>query len=196
MSKSKGAPVTPMPLVNQYGADAVRYWASNGRPGMDMAFDETVFTIGGKLVTKLYNAGKFVLMQEAEHGDITTELDRSFVHDLRDTVQRATKAFENYEFAHALQITETFFWDAFADNYIELVKRRARSETDPAGQSLSSGNPPPRPKHPPPPLRPLRPHHHRRNLVLDLRRRNRPHLNPPSAVAHLPSPSRSEGDAW
>ena len=130
MSKSRGAPVTPMPLVNQYGADAVRYWASNGRPGMDMAFDPTVFTIGGKLVTKLYNAGKFVLMQEAEHGEITTELDRAFVNDLRDTVQRATNAFENFEFAHALQITETFFWDAFADNYIELVKRRARSETD------------------------------------------------------------------
>ena len=135
MSKSKGAPVTPMPLVNQYGADAVRYWASNGRPGMDMAFDETVFTIGGKLVTKLYNAGKFVLMQEAEHGEITTELDRAFVQDLRDAVQRATNAFENFEFAHALQITETFFWDAFADNYIELVKRRARSETDPQGRA-------------------------------------------------------------
>ena len=135
MSKSRGAPVTPMPLVNQYGADAVRYWASNGRPGMDMAFDPTVFTIGGKLVTKLYNAGKFVLMQEARHGEITTELDQAFINDLRDTVQRATNALENFEFAHALQITETFFWDAFADNYIELVKRRARSETDQQGRA-------------------------------------------------------------
>ncbi len=135
MSKSRGAPVTPMPLVNQYGADAVRYWASNGRPGMDMAFDSTVFTIGGKLVTKLYNAGKFVLMQEAEHGEITTELDRAFVNDLRATVRRATDAFERFEFALALQTTETFFWDSFTDNYIELVKRRARSETDPAGRA-------------------------------------------------------------
>ena len=135
MSKSRGVVVTPIPLVNKHGADAVRYWASNGRPGMDMAFDETVFTIGSKLVTKLYNAGKFVLMQDANHGEITTELDRAFVHDLRDTVQRATNAFENFEFAHALQITETFFWDAFADNYIELVKRRARSETDEQGRA-------------------------------------------------------------
>ena len=102
---------------------------------MDMAFDDNVFTIGGKLVTKLYNAGKFVLMQEAEHGEITTELDRAFINDLRDTVQRATNAFENFEFAHALQITETFFWDSFADNYIELVKRRARSETDVQGRA-------------------------------------------------------------
>ena len=161
MSKSRGVVVTPIPLVNQYGADAVRYWASNGRPGMDMAFDPTVFTIGGKLVTKLYNAGKFVLMQDANHGEITTELDRAFVNDLRDTVQRATNAFENFEFAHALQITETFFWDAFADNYIELVKRRARIRNRRAGQSLSGSNPTPSPKHPPTPLRPLRAHHHR-----------------------------------
>ncbi len=133
MSKSRGVAVTPIPLVNKHGADAVRYWASNGRPGMDMAFDETVFTIGSKLVTKLYNAGKFVLMQDAEHGDIVNELDRSFVNDLRDTVQRATAAFERFEFALALQVTETFFWDSFADNYIELVKRRARSETDAVG---------------------------------------------------------------
>ena len=42
---------------------------------------------------------------------------------------------KTYEFAHALQITETFFWDAFADNYIELVKRRARSETDEHGRA-------------------------------------------------------------
>ena len=135
MSKSRGVAVTPIPLVNKHGADAVRYWASNGRPGMDMAFDETVFTIGSKLVTKIYNAGKFVLMQDAEHGEIVSELDRAFVNEMRDTVQRATDAFERFEFALALQITETFFWDAFADNYIELVKRRARSETDEAGRA-------------------------------------------------------------
>ncbi len=135
MSKSRGVAVTPIPLVNRYGADAVRYWAASGRPGMDMAFDDTIFTIGSKLVTKLYNAGKFVLMQDAQHGEIVNELDRAFVNDLRSAVSRATTAFENFEFAHALQITETFFWDAFADNYIELVKRRARSETDEVGRA-------------------------------------------------------------
>ncbi len=135
MSKSRGVAITPVPLVNQFGADAVRYWASNGRLGMDMAFDESVFTIGQKLVTKLYNAGKFVLMQDAEHGEIVNELDRAFVHELNSVVARATELFERFEFANALQIIEQFFWDAFADNYIELVKRRARSETDPAGRA-------------------------------------------------------------
>ena len=135
MSKSKGVAVTPMPLIERYGADAVRYWSANGRLGMDMAFDESVFTIGSKLVTKLYNAGKFVLMQDAGHGEITVELDRAFVSDLCDLVVRATAAFERFEFANVLQITEEFFWDSFADNYIELVKRRARSDSDGAGRA-------------------------------------------------------------
>ena len=135
MSKSKGVAVTPMPLIERYGADAVRYWSANGRLGMDMAFDESVFTIGSKLVTKLYNAGKFVLMQDADHGEITVELDRAFVSDLCDLVVRATAAFERFEFANVLQITEEFFWDSFADNYIELVKRRARSDSDRAGRA-------------------------------------------------------------
>ncbi len=135
MSKSRGVAVTPMPLVERYGADAVRYWAANGRLGMDMAYDESIFTIGSKLVTKLYNAGKFVLMQEAEPGAIINELDRAFVAELSDVVDRATDYFENFEFAHALQIIEGFFWESFADNYIELVKRRARSEEDYAGRA-------------------------------------------------------------
>jgi valyl-tRNA synthetase len=135
MSKSKGNAVTPLPLLEQYGADAVRYWSANGRLGMDMAYDETVFKIGAKLVTKLYNAGKFVLSQSGPEGEITNELDRAFVAELRDVARRATQAFEDYEFANALQLTEEFFWNGFTDNYIELTKGRARSEDDPQGRA-------------------------------------------------------------
>ena len=135
MSKSRGVAITPVPLIDKYGADAVRYWSANGRLGKDMAFDESVFTVGAKLVTKLYNAGKFVLMQSAGRGEITNELDRAFVSELRELVVRCTELFERYEYANALQATNWFFWDSFADNYIELVKRRARSEEDSAGRA-------------------------------------------------------------
>ena len=135
MSKSKGTAVTPLPLVEQYGADAVRYWAANGRLGMDMAFDESVFKIGGKLVTKLYNAGKFVLSQTGPQGEVTNELDRAFVAELKSVARRATAAFDEYEFANALQVTEEFFWSGFTDNYIELLKGRTRSEDDPDGRA-------------------------------------------------------------
>ena len=135
MSKSRGVAITPVPLIDKYGADAVRYWSANGRLGKDMTFDESVFTVGTKLVTKLYNAGKFVLMQSADGTEITNELDRAFVLELRELVERCTELFDRYEFANALQATNWFFWDSFADNYLELVKRRARSDDDPAGRA-------------------------------------------------------------
>ena len=135
MSKSKGNVITPLPLVDQFGADAVRYWSANGRLGVDMAYDESVFKIGGKLVTKLYNAGKFVLSQTADIGEVIEELDRSFIAELTEVVRRATQAFDEYEFATALQMTEEFFWSGFTDNYIELLKGRTRSEQDEGGRA-------------------------------------------------------------
>ena len=61
MSKSFGNSVTPMPLVEQYGADALRYWAAGGRPGSDTAFDDGQLKIGRRLGIKILNASKFVL---------------------------------------------------------------------------------------------------------------------------------------
>ena len=135
MSKSKGNVITPMHLLDQYGADAVRYWSASARLGADTAFDEKVLKIGKRLVTKIFNAGKFVLQQSAEPGPITAPLDLAFVARLRQLIDRATRCFEDYESAIALDETEKFFWTHFTDTYLELSKARSRSETDPAGRS-------------------------------------------------------------
>jgi valyl-tRNA synthetase len=136
MSKSFGNVVTPMPLLEKYGADACRYWAGSARLGTDTAFDEKVIQVGKRLVTKLFNAGKFVLAQEAEVRPITAELDRAFAAELRALVERATAAFREFAFAEALQETESFFWTRFTDSFIELAKHRARGEAgaDEAGR--------------------------------------------------------------
>jgi valyl-tRNA synthetase len=134
MSKSLGNVVTPLPLIEQFGADTVRYWAGNARLGVDTAFDENVLRVGKRLVTKLWNASKFVLSQEAPPGPITNELDRAFVAELAALVERATADFERYEHADVLKAVESFFWARFTDTTLELVKSRARGE-DAAGRA-------------------------------------------------------------
>jgi len=135
MSKSKGNVVTPMHLLDQYGADAVRYWSLAARLGTDTAFDEKVFAVGRRLVMKLWNAAKYALAQSAPEGPVSHPLDLSFLARLRETAGKATTAFDDLDYAGALDTVERFFWSGYTDNYLEMVKARARSETDPPGRS-------------------------------------------------------------
>ncbi len=135
MSKSKGNVITPMHLLDQYGADAVRYWSLAARLGTDTAFDEKVLKVGRRLVTKLFNAAKYVLSQSAPDGPVSHPLDRAFLARLAEAVAKATASFDELDYAGALDTIERFFWAGFTDNYLELVKARARSETDAAGRA-------------------------------------------------------------
>jgi valyl-tRNA synthetase len=94
--------------------------------------------VGKRLVTKLFNAGKFVLAQGAPEAPIATELDRAFVERLRVLTRRVTESFDEFEYAHALQETETFFWRDFTDTYLELVKVRARGGDAAAGSAVAT----------------------------------------------------------
>ena len=80
MSKSKGNVVTPMHLLEEYGADAVRYWAASGRPGTDTAFDVKQMKVGRRLAVKLLNASKFALADLPPQGEsLTHPLDRAMI---------------------------------------------------------------------------------------------------------------------
>ncbi|HEV7828048.1 MAG TPA: valine--tRNA ligase [Pseudonocardiaceae bacterium] len=126
MSKSRGNVVVPTELLEQYGADAVRYWAANARPGIDTAFDPGQMKIGRRLAVKVLNACKFALgLPPAPAAATVTEaVDRAMLAQLATLIDDATSAFENYDYARALQATEEFFW-RFCDDYLELVKVRA-----------------------------------------------------------------------
>jgi valyl-tRNA synthetase len=126
MSKSKGNVVTPMPLIEEHGAEAIRYWASNGRPGTDTAVDEGIMKIGRRLAIKILNASRFALgfADDVAPSLITEPLDRSMLASLAAVVNRATGAFDAFDYARALEIIERSFW-TWTDDYLELVKGRA-----------------------------------------------------------------------
>lgn len=132
MSKSHGNVVTPEHLLQKYSSDGVRYWAAKARLGVDTAYDEAMFQNGKRLVTKLFNASKFVAGHLMEHDlsalgsdKISEEMDTSFLDHLAKVVERAGKHFDDFGYADALQEIESFFWESFCDNYLELVKVRA-----------------------------------------------------------------------
>ncbi|TQS91663.1 valine--tRNA ligase [Arthrobacter sp. TS-15] len=132
MSKSKGNVVVPTDVLNEYGSDAVRYWAASAKLGADTAYEIAQMKIGRRLAIKLLNASKFVLNLGATENSVvssdlsvlTNPLDRALLAQLSDVVAQSTKAFENYDYSRALQITESFFWQ-FTDDYVELIKDRA-----------------------------------------------------------------------
>jgi valyl-tRNA synthetase len=146
MSKSLGNVITPAHLLDTYSADAVRYWAARARLGVDTAYDESVFKVGKRLVTKLFNAARFVLgaLAGSPGGElgpaaVREELDRGFVGRLGEVIAAATALWEEFDYTGALAAAESFFWSEFCDDYLELAKTRAyREPGDPARASALS----------------------------------------------------------
>jgi valyl-tRNA synthetase len=132
MSKSKGNVIEPQQVLEHYGADALRFWASSSRLGEDMDYQEKELFSGKKFVTKIWNATKFIFMnlKKVEKPGKILEADRLFLSRLNKTIKIATESFENYEYSRAKSETCNFFWHDFCDNYLEIVKNRVYQGTE------------------------------------------------------------------
>jgi valyl-tRNA synthetase len=127
MSKSKGNVVLPTDVLDEHGSDAVRYWASSARLGVDPAADPKVFREGRRLVTKIRNASRLIQGYEGDSGKPDHALDRALIARLGGLVEHVTARLEDWDHAGALDATETWFWSDLCDNYLELSKARAYS---------------------------------------------------------------------
>jgi valyl-tRNA synthetase len=134
----------PLAVIEKHGADALRFWAAGTRLGADSRYSEREVKAGRKVVVKLWNVARFL----QEHGlesagapaieDRPPE-DRWLLHRLGSTIERATTAFDAYDYAAAREAVERFFWSDLADTWLELAKHRhLHPEAHPPAARLSA----------------------------------------------------------
>ena len=138
MSKSKGKALQPEILIQNYSADALRYWAGKSRLGQNSIYDENVLRVGKRLREKLLNSARFVQIQsknlefqslENLVAPIDNHLDRAWLLYLIKVFKRTLALLQDYKHAEALEMAEKSFW-LFCDNFLELIKGRVYQLAD------------------------------------------------------------------
>lgn len=146
MSKSLGNGIDPMDVIEKYGADALRWFLSNGSaPGQDVRFSYDKMDASWNFINKIWNASRFALMNmedfTVDQIDLTggkTVADRWILTKLNETVEKVTDLFERFEFGEAGRHLYHFIWDDFCDWYIEMSKEVLFGEDENAKQMTRS----------------------------------------------------------
>ena len=127
MHSSIGNVIDPIPIIENYGADALRYYAATCSLGIDHAFREKDVIRGKKLSIKVFNIGQFVgryFDNVPKTCDSLRIADKWIISKFSKTVKAVTESFDVYQFDKAMKEVESFIWHDFADNYVEMVKAR------------------------------------------------------------------------
>ncbi len=132
MSKSLGNIIEPQDVIQKYSADALRFWAAGSTLGDDLPYMEKDLVTGQKMITKLWNAGRFCLehLEDYQEGTEkpTETIDCWLLSKLQKLIEASTESFQQYEYAKARAEIEYFFWHTFCDNYLEIIKDRLYNE--------------------------------------------------------------------
>ena len=137
MSKSLGNGIDPLEIVDQYGADALRFSLATGNsPGNDMRFMPEKIEASRNFANKLWNANRFILMNLDEDEpapyipeNLATE-DKWILSRFNSLVKAVQNSLENYELGIAVQNLYDFIWDVFCDWYIEIAKIRLNGDNE------------------------------------------------------------------
>lgn len=135
MSKSLGNGIDPLEVVDNYGADAMRYTIVNITPlGQNLLLSMDKFAIGARFANKIWNASRYILMntedvdlQEVEEGDLDTA-DRWILTLFENTVKDMNRYLGGYKLMEASSLIYEFFWHEFCDWYIEISKVKLYSD--------------------------------------------------------------------
>ncbi|MCE5297029.1 MAG: valine--tRNA ligase [Euryarchaeota archaeon] len=132
MHTSAGNVIDPMPILQEFGADALRYYACTCALGEDNAFREKDVVHGKKLCTKMWNLGKLVEMTvKTKPQKVKLSVtDEWILSRFSKVVETATDLMESYQFDKAMREVEEFAWKEFADHYVEMTKHRTRDPED------------------------------------------------------------------
>ena len=134
MSKSLGNGIDPLEVIDQYGADALRYTLATGSSaGNDTRYSDEKVKASRNFANKLWNAARFILMNidgEIEPGlpEKLEQEDKWILSALNNTAKAATENLENFDQGLAAQKAYDFIWDQLCDRYIEIAKTRLNSE--------------------------------------------------------------------
>ena len=140
MSKSLGNGVDPMEVIEQYGADALRWFLANGSaPGQDVRYSTDKMDAAWNFINKIWNASRYALMNvgdlTVDQVDITGEktlADKWILTRLNQTIGKVTELFEKFEFGEAGRLLYRFIWDDFCDWYIEMSKETLAGDDEAA----------------------------------------------------------------
>jgi len=140
MSKSLGNGVDPMEVIEQYGADALRWFLANGSaPGQDVRYSTDKMDAAWNFINKIWNASRYSLMNvgdlTVDQVDITGEktlADKWILTRLNQTIGKVTELFEKFEFGEAGRLLYRFIWDDFCDWYIEMSKETLAGDDEAA----------------------------------------------------------------
>lgn len=139
MSKSRGNVISTAEVLENYGADALRFWAANSVPGSDVPFAWKDVKYGYKFIRKFWNAFRFInmhiegftpMLSTDEIHDNLNPMDKWILSKLNRLVADVTGYIESYTFANAVNKIQAFVWHDFCDEYIEGVKYRLYGDPD------------------------------------------------------------------
>jgi valyl-tRNA synthetase len=140
MSKSKGNTIDPLDLIDEYGADAVRFGLLYQSSTQDFAYSYERAELGRSFVTKLWNATRFVLgYTRVEEPREASPSDRWILSEFNRTLREYDRLLEDCEFSEAMRVIYTFAWNQFADWYIEIAKAAPSPATPHVLREVFSG---------------------------------------------------------